>query len=225
MGASVARIATHCTEADIADPAPRTATRPGDGDGRVPDDGPHDRAGRAAAAGADHGGRRRAVRLRRRLGGRDDDARTPGPASRRSRTGLDAETQVGIHAHNNLALSVANSIAALEEGVDQVDGCARGLGAGAGNCPTEILVAVCEKAGYPTGVDPLAIMDVAEDVVAPIMRRPQLIDRDGLTLGYAGVYSLVPAPRGAGRRRSSASDAATSCSSSAGARSSAARRT
>jgi 4-hydroxy 2-oxovalerate aldolase len=103
--------------------------------------------------------------------------------------GLDPKTQVGIHAHHNLALSVANSMAALEEGVDQVDGCARGMGAGAGNCPTEILVAVSEKEGYATGVDPMAMMDVAEDVVAPIMRRPQLIDRNGLTLGYAGVYS------------------------------------
>jgi 4-hydroxy 2-oxovalerate aldolase len=103
--------------------------------------------------------------------------------------GLDPKTQVGIHAHHNLALSVANSMAALEEGVDQVDGCARGMGAGAGNCPTEILVAVSEKEGYPTGVDPMAMMDVAEDVVAPIRRRPQLIDRTGLTLGYAGVYS------------------------------------
>ena len=84
---------------------------------------------------------------------------------------------------------------------EQVDGCSRGLGAGAGNCPTEVLVAVSEKAGYPTGIDPLAIMDVAEDVVAPIMPRPQLIDRDGLTLGYAGVYGsfLLHARRAAER--------------------------
>jgi len=75
----------------------------------------------------------------------------------------------GIHAHNNLTLAVANSLGALEEGANEVDGCSRGLGAGAGNCPTEILVAVAEKAGYRTGVDVLKAMDVAEDVVLPIM--------------------------------------------------------
>jgi 4-hydroxy 2-oxovalerate aldolase len=115
--------------------------------------------------------------------------------------GLRAETQVGIHAHNNLSLAVANSMAALSEGVDQVDGCSRGLGAGAGNCPTEVLVAVSEREGYATGVDLLRVMDVAEDVVAPIMLRQQVIDRSALTLGYAGVYSsfLLHAERAAQR--------------------------
>ncbi|MDH4119618.1 MAG: 4-hydroxy-2-oxovalerate aldolase, partial [Acidimicrobiia bacterium] len=75
--------------------------------------------------------------------------------------------QVGIHAHNNLSLAVANSLAALEEGVDQIDGCTTGLGAGAGNCPTEILVAACEKSGISTGIDPLGIMDAAQDTVRP----------------------------------------------------------
>jgi 4-hydroxy 2-oxovalerate aldolase len=105
------------------------------------------------------------------------------------RAGLRPETRVGIHAHNNLSLAVANTIGALEEGVDDVDGCSRGLGAGAGNCPTEVLVAVSSKLGWTNGVDPLAIMDVAEDVVRPIMPREQIIDRPALTLGYAGVYS------------------------------------
>jgi 4-hydroxy 2-oxovalerate aldolase len=106
-----------------------------------------------------------------------------------------------VHAHNNLSLAVANSIGALEEGVDQVDGCSRGLGAGAGNCPTEVLVAVSEKLGWGTGIDPLAIMDVAEDVVAPIMPREQIINRPALTLGYAGVYGsfLLHAERAAAR--------------------------
>jgi 4-hydroxy 2-oxovalerate aldolase len=75
------------------------------------------------------------------------------------------------------------------------------MGAGGGNCPTEALVVVSDRAGYPTGIDPLLIMDVAEDVVAPIMLRPQIIDRSALSLGYAGVYSsfLLHAER-AGRR-------------------------
>jgi 4-hydroxy 2-oxovalerate aldolase len=117
------------------------------------------------------------------------------------KAGLGPETQVGIHAHNNLSLAVANSIGALEEGVDQVDGCTRGLGAGAGNCATEILVAVSERLGYQTGVDILQAMDVAEAIVAPIMPREQIIDRLALTLGYAGVYSsfLLHAERAAER--------------------------
>jgi 4-hydroxy 2-oxovalerate aldolase len=108
--------------------------------------------------------------------------------------------QVGLHAHHNLSLAVANSLAALGEGVHQVDGCTAGLGAGAGNCPTEILVATCERSGYASGVDPLAVMDLAEDVVRAFAR-PQVIDRDGLLLGYAGVYGsfLLHAKRAAER--------------------------
>ena len=105
------------------------------------------------------------------------------------KAGLRPETKVGIHAHNNLSLAVANTIGALDEGVDHVDGCSRGLGAGAGNCPTEVLIAVSDKLGWATGVDAMRIMDVAEDVVRPVMPREQIIDRTALTLGYAGVYS------------------------------------
>ncbi len=109
--------------------------------------------------------------------------------------------QVGIHAHNNLSLAVANSLAALEEGVDQIDGCTTGLGAGAGNCPTEILVAACEKSGIATGIDPLGIMDAAQEAVRPIRPDQGVIDRDGLLLGYAGVYAsfLLHAKRAAER--------------------------
>jgi 4-hydroxy 2-oxovalerate aldolase len=111
------------------------------------------------------------------------------------------ECQVGLHAHNNLSLAVANSMAAYEEGVDQIDGCTTGLGAGAGNCPTEILVAAFEKTGVETGVDPLRVMDVAQDVVRPIQPMQGIIDRDGLLLGYAGVYGsfLLHAKRAAER--------------------------
>lgn len=98
------------------------------------------------------------------------------------------ECEVGIHAHNNLSLAVANSLAALEEGVDQIDGCTTGLGAGAGNCPTEILIAACEKTGWTTGIDPMAVVDVADEVVRPIRPEQGVIDGDGLLLGYAGVY-------------------------------------
>lgn len=111
------------------------------------------------------------------------------------------DCQVGIHAHHNLGLAVANSLAAVDEGADQVDGCTTGLGAGAGNCPTELLVAACERAGIRTDVDVLRMADAAEDVVRPVQHRPQIVDRDGLMLGYAGVYGsfLLHAQRAADR--------------------------
>jgi 4-hydroxy 2-oxovalerate aldolase len=117
------------------------------------------------------------------------------------KAGLRSDTQVGIHAHNNLSLAVANSIGGVEEGADQVDGCTRGLGAGAGNCPTEVLVAVSDRIGWSTGVDALRISDAAEDVVRPVMPREQVIDRSALALGYAGVYGsfLLHAERAAQR--------------------------
>jgi 4-hydroxy-2-oxovalerate aldolase len=98
------------------------------------------------------------------------------------------DVPLGVHAHQNLSLAVANSIAAYEEGARNLDGTSAGLGAGAGNCPTEILAAVCEKNGIVSGVDPLLLMDLAEEVTRPLMPRQQVIDRAGLLLGYAGVY-------------------------------------
>jgi len=97
--------------------------------------------------------------------------------------------EVGFHAHMNLALGVANTLEAIECGATQVDGSTCGLGGGAGNTPTEVLVAVLDKLDYNTGVDVNKMMDVAEDVVRPIMPRPQVVDRAGLSLGYYGVYS------------------------------------
>ncbi|ADL07159.1 4-hydroxy-2-oxovalerate aldolase [Thermosediminibacter oceani] len=96
---------------------------------------------------------------------------------------------VGFHAHNNLTLATANCLAALEAGATFLDGACRGLGAGAGNAQTEALIGVLDKAGYRTGVDFYKIMDVAEDVVEPIMQRPQVVRNAPLMLGYAGVYS------------------------------------
>jgi 4-hydroxy-2-oxovalerate aldolase len=95
---------------------------------------------------------------------------------------------VGHHAHNNMGLAIANSLAAIEAGADVIDGTCKGLGAGAGNAQIEVLVAVLKKLGYETGIDLYKIMDVADDIVAPKMRRPQVIDKNSLTIGYAGVY-------------------------------------
>lgn len=97
--------------------------------------------------------------------------------------------EVGFHAHNNLGLAIGNTVAAIEEGAGVVDGSLAGFGAGAGNAPTEVLVAVLDKLGYETGVNLYAIMDAAEDVARQLMRRPQVIDKAALSLGYAGVYS------------------------------------
>jgi 4-hydroxy 2-oxovalerate aldolase len=97
--------------------------------------------------------------------------------------------QVGYHAHNNLGVAIGNSLAAVEAGADQIDGCLRGLGAGAGNAPTELLAAVLDKQGIDTGLDLYKLMDAAEFVIAPMMPFQPIPDRDAIAIGYAGVYS------------------------------------
>ena len=105
------------------------------------------------------------------------------------RAALKPETELGFHGHHNMAMGVANSIAAIEVGANRIDAAAAGLGAGAGNTPMEVFVAVCARMGIETGVDVFKIQDVAEDLVVPMMDHVIRIDRDSLTLGYAGVYS------------------------------------
>lgn len=200
MGVKVARIATHCTEADISEQHMGLARELG-----MTVVGflmmahmiePAELAEQAkvmAAAGAN------IVYCTDSAG-----ALLPDQAEARVRAlreALPAEIEVGFHGHQNLYLGVANSLAAIEAGATWIDGCTCGLGAGAGNTPTEVLVAVCDRLGIETGIDVFTMMDVAEEVVKPIMARPQVVDRAGLVLGYAGVYSsfLLHAERAAQR--------------------------
>ncbi len=184
-GVEIARIATHCTEADISEQHIRLTKELGmEAVGFLmlahmlsPED-LLEQARRMQEYGAD------CVYVVDSAGALTiDDAKRRVAALK---AGLDI--QVGVHAHNNLSLAVANSLGALEEGADQIDGCTVGLGAGAGNCPTEVLVAVCEKQDIPTGIDAFTVIDAAETVVRPLQPTQGVIDRDGLLLGYAGVY-------------------------------------
>lgn len=200
IGADVARIATHCTEADISEQHIGLAKDLGmEAVGflmlahMIDAEALSEQAKKMESYGAD------CVYVVDSAGAMTiDDAR-----QRVAKLKSTLNCEVGIHAHNNLSLAVANSMGALEEGVDQIDGCTTGLGAGAGNCPTEVLVAAMKRSGVDIGVDPLALVDVAEEVVRPISPRQGVIDRDGLVLGYAGVYGsfLLHAKRAAERYR------------------------
>ena len=208
-GASVVRVSTVCTEADIGVQHIGLARELGmlaHSHLNMAHIAPPERIAENARIVADAGGE--AVYLVDSAGAlMRDEVRAAIAALREA---LPDEVEIGIHEHNNLSLAVSNSVAAVEEGATIVDVTLAGMGAGAGNCQAEALVAVLDRLGFETGVDLLALQDVADGFVRPeLMPGPIVIDRLTCTLGYAGVPGQFPAardPRGRTLRRRPARD-------------------
>lgn len=197
LGASVVRVATHCTEADIAVEHLQVAADLGMrtiGFLMMAHMAEPETLAQQASIMRDAGAE--IVYVTDSAGALTMEAVRDRVEAVRS-TGV----AVGFHGHNNMRLAVGNSIVALEAGATWIDACMRGLGAGAGNTALEALVAVCERSGFDSGVGVLAAADVAEEIVAPLMHREPTVDRAALVLGYAGVYSsfLLHAHRAADR--------------------------
>ncbi|WP_053732842.1 4-hydroxy-2-oxovalerate aldolase [Nocardia sp. NRRL S-836] len=187
-GASIVRIATHCTEADISVQHFGLARELGletVGFLMMAHSQPPEALARQARIMADAGCQ--CVYVVDSAGALVLEQVSDRVAALVAELGDDA--QVGFHGHENLGLSVANSVAAARAGAVQIDGSVRGFGAGAGNTPLEAFVGVCDKLGFSTGVDFFKIVDAAEDVVRPVMPQECLLDRMALMMGYAGVYS------------------------------------
>lgn len=187
-GADICRIATHVTEADISAEHFEYVTEMGlEANGLLmlshmePPETVLEQAELMEEYGAD------AVYVM-------DSAGAMLPTDVRDRVALLSENlsiDVGFHAHNNLGLGIANTLAAIETGATTVDGCLRGYGAGSGNAQIEVLIGVLEKAGYTVNPDLFGVMDAVEDVMIPLLGQETLpeLDNDSLILGYAGVYS------------------------------------
>jgi 4-hydroxy 2-oxovalerate aldolase len=188
IGVSVVRIATHCTEADIARQHFAIARELGletVGFLMMSHTQPPEALATQARVMADAGCQ--CVYVVDSAGALVLEEAGDRVAALVAELGTDA--QVGFHGHQNLSLGVANTVLAIRAGAVQVDACTRSFGAGSGNTPTEALAAVLDRLGIRSGIDPLGIFDVAEEVVRPVMDGECVLDRMSLIMGYAGVYS------------------------------------
>lgn len=197
VGVKVARIATHCTEADITEQHIRRAASLGMftvgylvSIGMASAERLAEEARKLESYGAQY------VNLAESQG-----HLTPNEVAARIRAVRNAvRIPIGFHPHNNLGLAIGNILAAIDEGATFIDGSLKGFGGGAGNAQTEVAVAALKRAGHQVNADLFGILDAAAAFEKLVVPCPMpLIDNDSIVMGYANVYGgyVLPIKRAA----------------------------